>query len=102
MQKKVVKVELGSIDIFIQSYKNTMGNLAGIKSKLLSANDDLGILISSLESLPKTGKDLVSILNDMGLDSEKQKVDAINTSINNMIKTLNPLYNTIETSITKI
>lgn len=102
MQKRVVKVELGSIDIFVQAYKNTMGDLAGIKSKLTSANDELGMLVSSLASLPQTGKDLVAILKDMGLDSEKAKVDAVNTSIDNMLKTLNPLYKTIEASVKKI
>jgi hypothetical protein len=97
-----VKVELGSIDIFIEAYKKEAAKLASIKSKIIAANDELGFLLGGLETLPKVGNDLITKMKELGIDSELQKVQSVNSSIDGLLKSLNPIYKNISTSATKI
>jgi hypothetical protein len=96
------KVELGSIDIWMDAYKKEAGKLANIKSKIVSANDELGFMLGGLETLPKVGDDLIAKMKDLGIDSELQKVQNVKSAIEGLIKSLNPIYKSISSSAAKI
>jgi hypothetical protein len=95
-------IELGSIDVFIQTYKKEAGKLAGIKAKIISASDELGFLLGALETLPKVGNDLIAKMKDLGIDTELQNVQNVNSAIDGLIKSLNPIYKNINSNATKI
>ena len=96
------KVELGSIDIFVDSYKSQASKLSNIKSKFSDINFELGQIIAGLSSLPKTGNELIVKMKELGIDSELQKVQSVNSAIDGLLKSLNPIYKNIAGSVSKI
>jgi hypothetical protein len=96
------KIELGSIDIFIEAYKKEAAKLLNIKSKFSDINFELGNIIAGLSSLPKTGNELITKMKDLGIDSELQKVQSVNSAIDGLLKSLNPIYKNIAGSVSKI
>lgn len=96
------KVELGAIDIWITAYKNEAGKIAGIKNKIVAANDELGAAIVNLQSLPSVGDKLTSQMKELGITQELKNVESVNSSIKGLVKTLNPIYKNILNESKKI
>ena len=96
------KIELGAIDIYVESYKKEAAKLASIKSKIISSNDELGLVLGSLESLPEVGDKLIAQMKELGIENELKNVQAVNNSIKGLIKSLNPIYKSISTSAKSI
>ena len=96
------KIELGAIDVFVESYKKEAAKIASIKNKVISANDELGFVLASLESLPQVGDKLIAQMKDLGVQQELAQVQAVNTAIKGLIKSLNPIYKSISTSAKSI
>ena len=96
------KVELGAIDIYIEAYKKEAAKIGAIKSKIISANDELGAVLVSLESLPEVGDKLIAQMKDLGIENELKNVQAVNNAIKGLVKSLNPLYKSISNSAKSI
>ncbi len=96
------KVELGAIDIFVQAYKKEAAKIASIKNKVVAANDELGFVLASLESLPQVGDKLIAQMKDLGIEKELAEVQAVNNSIKGLVKSLNPIYKSISASAKSI
>lgn len=96
------KVELGSIDIWVEAYKKEAAKLATIKSKIVSANDELGFMLGGLATLPKVGDDLIAQMKELGIDSELKTVQNVKSAIDGLLKSLNPIYKNISASAAKI
>lgn len=96
------EVELGAIDIWITAYKNEAGKIAGIKTKIIAANDELGMAISNLQSLPSVGDKLTAQMKELGITQELKNVEAVNSSIKGLVKSLNPIYKNILNESKKI
>ena len=96
------EVELGAIDIWITAYKSEAGKIAGIKTKIVAANDELGMAISNLQSLPSVGDKLTAQMKELGITQELKNVEAVNSSIKGLVKSLNPIYKNILNESKKI
>lgn len=96
------EVELGAIDIWITAYKNEASKIAGIKNKIIAANDELGMAISNLQSLPSVGDKLTAQMKELGITQELKNVEAVNSSIKGLVKSLNPIYKNILNESKKI
>jgi hypothetical protein len=96
------KVELGAIDIYVEAYKKEAAKVASIKSKIISANDELGIVIGGLESLPNTGDKLIATMKELGIEKELAQVQAVNNAIKGLIKSLNPIFKNISSAAKSI
>ena len=96
------EVELGAIDIYIQAYKNEAAKIVSVKSKIISANDELGMLLGSLETLPEVGNKLIAQMKDLGINQELKNVESVNNAIKGLVKSLNPIYKTISNESKKI
>lgn len=96
------EVELGAIDVWITAYKSAAGKISSIKSKIIAANDELGMAISTLESLPSVGDKLTAQMKELGITQELKNVESVNSSIKGLVKSLNPIYKNISNESKKI
>ena len=96
------QVELGAIDIYIEAYKKEAAKIVSIKSKIISANDELGMLSASLGSLPEVGNKLIAQMKDLGITQELKNVEAVNNVIKGLVKSLSVVYKNISNESKKI
>jgi len=97
-----VEIQLGAIDVWVDTYKKTAAKISGIKSRLISSNDELGMTISELESLPQVGDKLIAQMKDLGITQELKNVEAVNSSIKGLVKSLNSVYKNVSNESKKI
>jgi archaellum component FlaC len=89
------EVELGAIDVWITKYKNAENQIARVKAKIIAANDELGMSLSDLESLPLIGDKLTAQMKELGITQELKNVEDVNNSIKGLVKKYNLIYKNI-------